>query len=518
MFAFAIYDSRKDKIFLARDRLGIKPLYYYFKDGIFMFASEIKSILQNNEIKRELDYDSINQFLTYRFVLGEKTILKDIKRLLPGHTLSFSKGNLVVKKYWDFSFKEQSTNKLQVKTELRDLLEASVKRRLMSDVPLGALLSGGLDSSSIVAMMSKFSDNVKTFTIGFEGESDNEFRYAKMVSERYGTDHHEIMLEQSSLKRLPKVIYHMDEPVGDLTTLPAYEIFRNAKKHVTVMLMGEGADEILMGYEQYRLMNATKTYNKYVPGIVQKYLIQNALKLLPRDSAFDKLHLLLKKVEDSQNTYYQLTSIFNYMEKKNMFLDSTVEKINNLNYDYEVLKDYFREGTHYLNSVMHFELKNWLVFDILTRTDRMTMAHSIEGRVPFLDHELVEFSAKIHPSLKLKGTNEKFILKEAMKDVLPEEIIRRKKQRFFTPIDHWFGNDFKELSRQTLSDSEFLNGLFKKESLQKLLKYDKNLSYTLFLKRHKLMKQYYARQIWSLVVLDMWNDVFVNDAPRNNLT
>jgi asparagine synthase (glutamine-hydrolysing) len=163
---------------------------------------------------------------------------------------------------------------------------------------------------------------------------------------------------------------------------------------------------------------------------------------------------------------------------------------------------------------MYFELKNWLVYDILTRTDRMTMAHSMEGRVPFLDHELVGLSSKVHPSLKLKGTNEKFILKEAMKGMLPKEIIKRKKQRFFTPIDHWFGDDFKELSRQRLLDSEFLNGLFKKESLTRLLKYEGNLSYKLFLKRNKLLKQYYARQIWCLVVLDIWNDIFINDAKH----
>ena len=359
-------------------------------------------------------------------------------------------------------------------------------------------------------MMKDFTDNIKTFTIGFEGETDNEFKHAQLVADHLGTDHKEITLSPSSLKDLPKIIYHLDEPVGDLTTLPAYEIFRQAKKHVTVILMGEGSDEIFMGYEQYRLMNAVKSYSDNIPNVINKHIVANSLKLFPKESAFIKLSQLIEDVDEPQNRYYQLTSIFNDKEKQDLLLSSAQEKIKDLHDDYKQLNPYFNEHIHHLDSVMQFELKNWLVCDILTRSDRMTMAHSMEGRVPFMDHKLVETAFNIHPSLKLKARNEKLVLKEALRKYLPKQIIQRKKQRFFTPIDHWFGSEFKELSKQTLQESKFLNSFCKKGYLDKLLNYHDNLSYKVFLKRHKLTRQYYARQIWSLLVLDQWNDIFVN--------
>jgi asparagine synthase (glutamine-hydrolysing) len=519
MFAFSIYDSNKEFLFIARDRLGIKPLYYTHdtENDQFFYASEIKCLLQNQDIKKDLDPDALNQYLSYRFVLGEKTILKNVKRLQPGHFLTINKGILKIQKYWDISLKNQSDNVAKAKKEVHDELKDAVERRLISDVPLGALLSGGLDSSAIVAMMKEFTENIKTFTIGFEGEPDNEFKQAKLVSDHVGTDHTELTLSSSSLKTLPKIIYHLDEPVGDLTTLPAYQIFKEAKKHVTVMVMGEGSDEIFMGYEQYRLMKATKLYDKAVPSGINKYLIKPSLNLLPKDGAFDKLGELLDNVKDPQNRYYQLTTIFNDKEKHDLLKPETINQFAYLHDDYKILTKYFQNPDNKdhkqneLNSVMHFELKNWLVSDILTRSDRMTMAHSMEGRVPFMDHKVVEAAMRIHPKLKLKGNNEKLILKQAVSHLLPKEIIKRKKQRFFTPIDHFFGGEFKELTKQTLLESKFINGICKKGYIDKLLNYQDNLSYKLILKRHKLTSQYYARQLWSLLVLDQWHDIFVND-------
>ena len=296
-----------------------------------------------------------------------------------------------------------------------------------------------------------------------------------------------------------------------LTTIPAYSIFENAKKYVTVILMGEGSDEIMMGYEQYRIMDFSKKYSRLVPAFVKRHLIKGLAKMLPKEeTAFEKLSNYLGDIEDTSLSYYSLVSVFNSFEKKLLYSKKAMDGVNDISSDYTAIAGYFKKAKNYLDQIMYYELKTWLPNDILLRCDRMTMAHSMEGRVPFLDYKLVEFSATIPSSLKLRKTTEKFVLKKAMSGILPDEIIKRKKQRFFTPIDHWFGKEFDSVARSLLTEPNFVNkNYFNKDYIEKLLDYKKRYSYKLILKHNKLLKQYYSRQIWSLMTFEIWYKIFV---------
>jgi asparagine synthase (glutamine-hydrolysing) len=521
MFSFALWDKQKKILFIARDRLGKKPLYYSLEKNNFLFSSELKALLLYEEIKRELNYSAINNFLTFRYNSNPETILKNIFKLLPGHYLVFDTKNneqkpkLEIIKYWDVDFqlyplKEEKPFNYYTQNTKKLLFEAT-KKRLISDVPLGALLSGGLDSSAIVAIMSKFENSPKTFTIGFEGEKDNEFSYAKLVADKFNCDHNEITIKPKKLEILPKTIWHMDEPVGDLTTIPAYSIFEEAKKHVTVILMGEGSDEIFAGYEQYRVLNKSQIYRKAIPKVIRKSVIPHFFKILPNEPAFIKLNSYLKNIDSNQYSYMDLMGVFNRFEKEELYSEYGKQKIKDIDSDAKMIKEYFNAKNYFLDNVMKSELKTWLVDDILARSDRMTMAHSMEGRLPFMDHELVEFSAKIPFKYKLVGMNEKFVLKKAMTGILPKEIINRKKQRFFTPIDTWFGKELIDVSAKFLDEENDINKCFNKKYINGLLSYKNKISYRLFLSHNKLTKQYYARQIWCLLTLNMWHKMFIED-------
>ncbi|MCK5282273.1 MAG: asparagine synthase (glutamine-hydrolyzing) [Nanoarchaeota archaeon] len=507
MFAFAIWDSNKKRLFLARDRIGIKPLYYAIVGDVFIFASEIKSILQYDEIKKEINLNALNTFLTFRYTIGKDTLLNSIKKLEPGNYLTFHNKEMKIGKYWDLEVSIEDNSLDYYSKKLRGLLDESIKMRLMSDVPLGALLSGGIDSSVIVSLMKDYVDQPKTFIVGFENEPDNEFEYAKEVADRYHTDHHEIMIKSETYKLLPEVTWFMDEPLGDLTKIPAYCIYREAKKHVTVLLTGEGSDELFGGYEQHKILRAT--LNKYdkVPLIIRKPF-SKAIKLYP-ETAFKKLSDYLYS-DDRKRRYIELISMFGKTEKNLLYSDDIKDKVN-IESDLEHVKDYFKECLSISNQVYLTEIKNWLPNDHLLRCDRMTMAHSIEGRVPFLDHRVVELSAKIPFNLKLHGNCEKYILRQALKDKLPKRIFERKKQRFFTPIDNWFKGEFMDITRDLILDSELYKKLFKRDYIKNLLSYRNKISYKLFLKRNKLLRQYYARQLWILASLEIWNKIFIED-------
>ncbi|MEA2036029.1 MAG: asparagine synthase (glutamine-hydrolyzing) [Nanoarchaeota archaeon] len=508
MFAFAIWDSKKKKLFLARDRLGIKPLYYSFVDGTFMFASEMKSLLQYEKINRDINFTALNNFLTFRYVPGKDTILKNINKLEPGTTLTFSDGDFKIARYWNLALSIENKPLAYYSRELRSLLEKSVKLRLMSDVPLGALLSGGIDSSVIVSLMSDYVKEPKTFIVGFENEPDNEFSYAKEVAERYNTDHHEIMIKSESYKLLPEVTWFMDEPLGDLTKIPAYCIYREAKKFVTVLLTGEGADELFGGYEQHKILRATTQKYDRFPTFAKK-AFSAIIRNVSKETSLKKLSDYLSS-SDGRRRYIELTSMFGKSEKALLYSDKIKGNINS-NSDIDCIKENFKKDASLSDQVFLTEVKNWLSNDHLLRADRMTMAHSLEGRVPFLDHNIVELSAKIPFNLKLNGNCEKYILRHCMKDKLPENIFKRKKQRFFTPIDNWFQGEFMDVSQNLILESDLFKDIFNKNYINNLFDYKNKISYKIFLKRNKLLKQYYARQLWLLVSLEIWNKIFIEN-------
>lgn len=525
MFAFAILDKRKNILFIARDRMGIKPLYYTIQDKNLIFSSEMKAILLYDEIKRELNYEAINNFLTFRYNSEAETILRNIFKLQPGHYLishlgdNNNKPKVEITKYWDFEYLDLGAQEKPIDfyaAKVRDLLSSAVKRRLVSDVPVSALLSGGLDSSSVVALMSKYKTNQKTFIIGFEGEKDNEYEYAQLVAKRFKTDHHELVIKPQKLDLLPKIIWHMDEPVGDLTTIPLYAVFKEARKHSKVILMGDGGDEVFAGYEQTKILQKSQMYNKFLPRIFGKQIIPSFFNLLPKEPALIKLKSFLKNQGNIQFSYMDLMSVFNKDEKKDLYSKKS-KCLEHIDSDVKMIGDYFKGNHYFLDKVLRTELKSWFVEDILLRGDRLAMAHSLEGRVPFVDHELVEFSAKIPFKYKLKGFNEKLILKKAMSGILPKEIILRKKQRFTTMIDTWFGDELINISHNLLYEKNDINSCFNKRYLDNLLDYRNKLSYKYLLKGHKLTRQYYARQIWCLLTLNVWNKLFMEDIAPNKV-
>jgi len=516
MFAFAIWDSNKKELFLARDRLGIKPLYYIFLDGKFLFASEIKSLLQYDEVKKEIDYNSLNNFFTFRYVPGEKTILKSINRLLPGHILIYKNNQIKISKYWNLDFCPTDEKLDYYVNNLRHLVEDSVKKRLISNVPLGIFLSGGIDSTAILSYANEFSDKqIKTFNLSFCDWPDNELKYAKNASEFFNTNHKEITVTPNIIKLLPKVIWHMDEPVADPTAVLNYVLAEKASKSVKVILTGEGADEIFAGYEQYKIMNFAKAYNKIAPRLIQKSLIQGLIKFLPKENFFMKLSNYLSTINNTPKSYVELLSIFDKSEKRLLYSKHLIKKIGNLDSDLTLVSCYFKNSYDLLNKMLFSDIKTWLPDNMLIKLDRMSMAHSIEARVPFLDHRIVELSSKIPSKLKLRGLNEKFILKKAMTKNVPKDILKRKKQRFFVPIDFWFKNNLDYITSNIFLESDFLKKNFNKKFISKLLDYQKSSSHKTILKHNQLLRLYYPRQIWSLLTLAMWHKTYIeNDSAK----
>jgi asparagine synthase (glutamine-hydrolysing) len=431
MFAFAIWDSSKKQLFIARDRIGVKPLYYTMLDKTkLMFASEVKAILENPDIKRKISIDSLNSFLKYRFIPSDNTMLQGIKKLLPGHYLIFNKGRISISKYWDIKWNEVKKSESILIKEFRRLLEDSVEMRLMSDVPLGAFLSGGLDSSAVVAINSKLrEDPVKTFTVGFGHESD-EFKHARLVAEHLGCDHHEITLKYSQMtKALPKIVWHMDEPNTDITMFPLYFLAKESRKYATVINTGEGADELFAGYQHYLVGSPTfRLVPKVIKNSVYKWYYS------PFDKSDRKQAIKGDpKEDDSLHQYLQLKSPGNT-----------------------------------LNNILLFDIKNELPNWQLTRVDRMTMAVAQEARVPFLDYRLVEFSANLPQSMKIKNLQGKYLVKQAVKDLLPESVIKRYKQGFTTPMHEWLKQDLLPMAEDVLSKTALRSSPISHDYVEKL--------------------------------------------------
>jgi len=515
MFAFAIYDLKKKKLFIARDRIGIKPLYYYENKEKFMFASEIKAILTNLEIKREVDKESLSQFISLRYVPGEKTILKEINKLLPGHYLEFDLKNRKIKieKYWDIKENKQNLSKNQFSKILEKELKRSILQRTISDVPLGTFLSGGIDSSIITAILSKNSeDKVKTFSIGFEHDKiGNELKYAKIISDKFNTLHKEIIVSPNITKELPKMIWHLDEPIADPAIVPNYILAEHAKKSATVILTGDGADELFGGYDQYRIIKIVDILSKF-PKSITNGTINLTIKNSPdfilnkfykyssenKKAGIDRLNNSINSYRDNKaKGFLEIISVFNEKEKTDLIKEHERESSVNLANDVSTL---FSKNKEILNKVSYFDLKRFLPDNLLMKPDKMGMAHSLECRVPFLDHRIVELAFKIPPNLRLRGLKTKYILKDSVKKILPEEILKRKKQTFQVPIDNWMETGLKEYMEENLlqKGSESMK-FFKKDKIEKIIKNYKN------------SKLYYTRQLWSLLTFKIWHDLYIDE-------
>lgn len=512
MFAFAIWDSNEKKLFLARDRLGIKPLYYGIIDGKLFFGSEIKSILQYEAYKPQINVSAIHDYLSYLYIPAPKTIFKGIYKLPPAHILIYKNGKVSIKKYWDLTFPEQKNNgeSFYIK-KTRELLEESVRLRMISDVSIGVYLSGGIDSSTITGLMSKISDQpVKTFTVGFNDEEFSELEYARCVSDYFDTAHHEYIVEADAFKLLPKIVSQHDEPFGNATSIIHYLISEQIRKDVKVALSGTGGDEVFAGYPKYLGMRLAKYYCK-IPKMMRKNLIEKILYSLPESRKetdyvrWGKLFVNAASLSPPER-YYSMVSYFSENEKHDLY--SNGFKDNNFENSFKFVKELFDSApvNDFERQTFYTEIKSFLPYNILEYTDKTSMAASLETRVPFLDHKLVEFSASVPYSTKLKGCNMKYLLKKAVKDLLPKKILKRKKMGFNPPTGLWLDRDLKDLVDEHLSKEVVeQRGYFNYSGVDKLLK------------QHRSGKKNLGLKIWSLICLEEWQRIYMDDYNPSKL-
>ena len=519
MFSFAIWDSNTRKLFIARDRLGVKPLYYaQTQDGSLYFASEIKSLLASGDIKAEVNYDVLPDYLANHAPSGTQTLFRGINRLLPGHTLTWIDGKLSIKCFWDLHFDPSGEPKRSDKdyiAEWKELFETSVRLRLMADVPLGMFLSGGIDSSAIAAVMSGMvQEPIKTFSVGFSEREANELEYARLVARTFGTNHHEIILTPDEFfAALPRLVWHEDEPLAHLASIPLYFVSKLASQHVKVVLTGEGSDELLAGYYRYR----TTVYNQALGNSFQsltnepiRQVIKNRIESLPAGSKakrkLSRTFLCLKP--DLENIYFDNFAVFSRARQAQLLTNEAKERLGSVD-PYQTLKALIEDtdATTLLNRLLYADTKTYL-HELLMKQDQMSMAASIESRVPFLDHKLVEFSARMPERMKLRGWTTKYVLRESMKGVLPDVILKRRKMGFPVPVGTWFRGKYRSvIDEYVLSERTLARGLFEPEYLKRMVE------------AHQSGVENHADRLWSLLNLEIWLRQFIDgeDSSAKNL-
>lgn len=507
-FAFAIWDGRKKILFAARDRIGKKPLYYRYKDQTLIFGSEIKAILQDPDISGEVNKPAITDYLSYGYTPTPETMFKGIMKLPPAHFLIYQNGNIKINKYWELDFSRKlKLSENEYCARAMGLFEECTKIRLISDVPLGAFLSGGIDSSAVVYMMSKLSSKpVKTFSIGFEEESYSELKYARIIAERFKTEHHEYIVKPDAIELLPKLVWHYNEPYADSSALPSYYVAKMTKQEVTVALNGDGGDECFGGYERFMAARCAELINK-APFPFKENIIKLIIRKIPESLDFKDFKTRLKRFlamssKPYKERHYNWVTIFRDNEKKVLFSEEfNNETTGRISFAY--LDKAFNEcgSKDVVDLVMSTDIKTNLLDDLLVKMDIATMANSLEGRSPFLDHKMMEFCASMPSSLKVKGLRLKYIIKKSLSKALPKEILSRPKMGFGIPLDAWFRNELKDYSRDILmSEASVKRGYFKRESVKMILD------------EHAAGKSNNGARIWSLLNLELWHKIFIDKA------
>jgi asparagine synthase (glutamine-hydrolysing) len=515
MFALAIYDNRHWKndskarplrkacLFLARDRVGKKPLYYYTDEDHLIFGSEIKAILAHPAVCRRVNQSVLPLYLTYGYVPAPHTFFENIYELPPAHTLTVRDGEINIGQYWEVPARrasEPALNERQSIERLRELFEQAVKIRLISDVPLGAFLSGGIDSSAIVAVMSRLMDEpVKTFAIGFSDDpSFNELKYARLVADRYRTDHHEFLVTPAAIELLPRLVWHYDQPFADSSAIPTYLVSKLTQGHVTVTLTGEGGDELFAGYKRFAAARIAGFY-RHLPQFLQTG-VADLLSIFPESTSYAGFLPRARRLVDHASRplaeqYLGWVAIFENGSIQDFLIDEPdIDPVSHF-------KTYFDEihGLEQLDQLLAVNAKTCLAGDLLVKADRMTMANSLEARCPFLDQELFDFAAHLPGALKLKGLTSKYILKKMLTGILPPEIIYRKKHGFGVPVGHWFRTSLKDYVRDLLLCPRTLGrGYFRKESVRRLVE------------EHQSGKRDHSHKLWALLTFEMWHRIFID--------
>ncbi len=510
MFGLAIWDEKKKRLVLARDRIGIKQLYYARTRDRFLFGSEIKCILQDKSFEKKLNLSSVNDYFTFSYTIAPETLFQGIYKLLPGHILILENNVPKIHQYWRLTFQPDYYKKEdEYVEELLDILGDSVKSHLISDVPLGVFLSGGIDSSMVVGTMKKFVNQpIQTFSIGF-GENESQFDerpFARIVSKNFYTDHHEKVITPDIQSTISAIVRAFDEPFGDSSAIPTYFICKYTKEYVKVALSGLGGDEICSGYERYLGVLLGNLFS-HLPNFLTQLMNHIVLKL--PDSSKGSLHIeRMKRFINGVNshpseTYMNFLALFRRNEREKIFSDEFSKKLD-LELPERRAASYFgSNGTKkdsIVNNMLSVDFNTWLPDNLLTLTDRMSMAHSLEVRVPLLDNRLVDFFSKVPPNLKIKNLNKKYLLKKAGQKMLPSSIIRRKKQGFSIPLPIWLRSQLKDYVYELLSTKNIKTiGLFKPTEINFLID------------SHMKNKRNFEKQLFAMMTFFIWYDAYFNN-------
>ena len=511
MFAFAIWDDKEKKLFIARDRVGKKPLYYTVTEqSTFVFASELKSLLEHPEVQRNVSVAALDAYFSLGYVPDPLSVFEHIHKLPPGHHLTWANGRVTTKSYWDLDYKLDETfrSEKDYLNELRELLTESVKIRLISDVPLGAFLSGGIDSSTIVALMARNMDQqVKTFSIGFHEDSYSELKYARLTAEKFSTDHHEFIVTPDICQVVDELAWYFDEPFADSSAIPTYVVSKLARQYVKVVLSGDGGDELFGGYTRY-LVDQKRSRFSALPEFVRKGVMQPMSRQLPhRAWGRNFIHNISLNPIDR---YFDSVSVFTDLNKESLYTEdfkNLLGKNNTGVAKFRELASRVKTGKQ-LDRLMYIDSKTYLPGDILTKVDRMSMAVSLEARAPLLDHKLIEFVTRLPSALKLHGGHQpKYILKRAVCDLVPTEILHRAKQGFGVPIQQWINHQLRGRIHETLLERRCVERGFTSERYVRQI-----------LHEHERGRRDHGTPIWALFMLELWYRAFIDSSSRASIT
>jgi len=507
MFAFAIWDETDNALFLARDRVGKKPvLYSHQPNGDLIFGSEFQALLKHPSISRDVDFSAIDSYLSYLCVPAPQTAFKQIRKLEPGHWMRWKDGEIETQRYWlpDFSKKIKISEEEAIEETTR-ILRESTRLRMISEVPLGAFLSGGVDSSTIVALMAQESSApVKTFSIGFEEADYSELKYAKIVADHVGAEYNEFIVRPNALEILPTLVRHYGEPFGDSSAIPTYYVAKETRKHVTVALNGDGGDESFAGYERHAAMLIAERYRQ-IPAMLRRALIEVPVNAIPtselKPSRFRDAKRFLKVAKLAKTErYFRWMSGFDRNTKLDMYTDEFSRAVAGQNSS-KYMDQWFAKanGSGVLDAALLNDLMTYLPNDLLVKVDIATMANSLEARSPFLDHKLIEFAASLPENLKMRGFRTKSLLKKVASRLVPKEVIYRRKMGFGVPVGKWFRNEMKGFVKDVLlAERSLKRGIVRPEIIQT------------YVSEHTAGERDHAFQVWSLLMLDLWFREFID--------
>jgi asparagine synthase (glutamine-hydrolysing) len=509
MFALAIWDQRRGELLLARDRLGKKPLVYRQDLNRLLFASELKSILSVPGVPREIDPGALDEYLTYGYVPPPNTMLRGIRKLPPAHRAIWRDGRLRVERYWQPPAQANQWHVDAAVEQLRSLLTSAVELRLHSDVPLGAFLSGGIDSSIVVGLMSRLSQTpVKTFTIGFADPEFDESGFARDVAAMHGAEHHELRIEPQAAELLPKLVWHYDEPFADSSALPTWYVSQLAREHVKVALTGDGGDELFAGYDRYRAVRLAARIDR-LPASIRRGLACGCWQRLPggrsQRSMLRKLKRFLSFVGESPvRRFVDWSAMFSEARRAELYTEEFLAELPGVDpVDYMAGPWRMFSGRDPVTTATLTDLVTYLPSDLMVKVDIASMAHGLECRQPLLDHRLVEFAAGLPIELKLRRGTSKYLLRQAFNDLLPPSVRKRGKRGFGLPVSAWFRGPLREIASELLTGATALRrGYFRPDAVRRLLD------------EHNSGAFDHGYRLWTLLVLEMWLREWIDDKMR----